>query len=1095
MNDTYDKLFEPPKQFKEISNVKLTNRELDILACLMYRRVSDPAIAELLTINKRTVETHIRNITQKLNCSTRTIRKLVEEKIGSTDLANHYQNLLYELGFKHLTNKINAIARFKQKSLCDVVIYTETSFQAKLSNILPYLQMCGINAIIASTDTFNAETLKTNSTTDVFLSSEKPSFNNFNDKMWVEYSSHKNPYQIILDIVAFVLPNPDIKALIDMFLRAAPATNILNGNSNSNIDVASENTIGNPLKASFVSNRKNLLMLFTSITFLIIGVSFATYFISSSPIHGQKRAEVLLPPAHAILKRDELVRQLKHLLYKKSTIIDSEIPTVIISGIGGAGKTTLSRLVAQQHKGVIWEFNASSEENLKASFKDLAYTFIDSNEDRAQLNFINTLGSAKEQDKQIYSFVRNKLRQNPDWLLIFDDVKTSDIVKTYCPKDASVWGKGGVIITTRDSTLTGHQSYNIQLEELSQEDCLKLFNKVRFPNSTPDKDENVDIYALTKSIPAFPLDIVIAASYMSNSSTKGYTEYSKGSSSKQDELYQKEILSTHDDYNNTRHEIIAVSLDTILKDQSFLNLLFIISLLDPQNIPKGLLLKYSEPRLIDRFIKELKKYSIITSETTLKNRPVFSLHASIQSSIRDYLKSHCNPHDYDEALYRAVLSIERYLNGLVETLAYDEAQAMLMHIDIARNQANLPAGILGILNLGYANLLTTRPAMPSNVVVPMLEKALEDITYNLPQSLTDPLREARCLSILGDRYRALSMYDKSQNALEKSIETYESLTPTSLEAARAYVRMGILLRMTGKLEIAKTSFIKALDIYKHYLSDYMPKETLFSIAFNERDRGNYKSAVEYLQQDLDSVKDKNDPWFFWIKDYMAGLYYSMGCYKKSLEYYEATEMFKYESNSTEPTLAYATKLAYVGAIYAMQGDIKKAMTCLEQSSDAFIRIAGKNNLHVTYYTIVLPYIAYCHILKKEYEKAKSLLEFSLNELLARYKDDLLYPLKIRTYLGVIAMKEGSFNEAEERLRQAIDSVISINHPNIFFPMEILSDTLYEKSKITQPSDAVLAKEYKDQAKDLLSKAIHIVEERISPQSDHLHRLRKKLRRF
>ena len=1094
MQDTYNKLFEPPKKLKEISNVRLTNRELDIMACMLYRRVSDPTIAELLTINKRTVETHIRNITQKLNCPTRAIRKLVEEKVGSTQLADHYQSLLYDLGFNQLTNKINTIGQVKQQNLCNVVIYTEAIAQSRVRKMLPHLQKCGINAIIACADTVNSEKLKSDSFLDIFLSSEKPYFNNFSDMAWFEYASHKNPYRIILDILTYVLPNPEIKALIEEFLRGAPATNILNEDSNSNIYIASDNAKGNPKKTSFVSKRKNLLVLFISITFLIIGVSFASYFISGFPIHGQKRAEVLLPPAHAILKRDEIVRQLKHILYKKATEKDFGVPTVILSGIGGAGKTTLARLVAQQHKGAIWEFNASTEESLKASFKDLAYSFIDSNEDRAQLNFINTLGSANAQDKQIYSFVRNKLRQNPDWLLIFDDVKASEVVKIYCPKDANVWGKGSVIITTRDSTLIGHQSYNIQLKELSKEECLKLFNKIRFPNPLLNKSKNIDLDALTKAIPAFPLDIVIAASYM-YSSQKGYEDYSKGSISSQDELDQKETLSTHDDYNSTRHEIIATSLDTILKDQRYLNLLIITSIISPQNIPKNLLQKYAEPRMVDRFIKELKKYSLITSETMFKNQPVFSLHASIQSSCRDYLKSHCPPQVYEQLLYSAVLLIEKYLNELVETLDYAKAQTMLMHMEAARNQTHLPSDILGILNLGYVNLLTTHPSMPSNVVVPLLEKALEDIKHNLPQSLYDPLREARCLSILGDRYRALSMYDKSRDALEKSIAVYESLNSASVEAARAYVRKGILLRMLGKPEIAKTSFIKALDIYKHYPSDYMPKETLLSIAFNERDSGNYKSAVEYLQQDLDSVKDKNDPWFFWIKDYMAGLYYNMGCYKKSIEYYGTTEMFKYEYNSGEPTLAYATKLAYVGGIHAIQEDTTKAMTCLEQSRAAFKRIAGENDLHITYYTIVLPYIAYCHILQSEHQKAKSLLEFSLNKLRAQYDDKHVITTKIRTYLARIAMKEKNFNEAEHMLRELIDSLAPNNHPNIFFPMEALSDLLYEKSRTIQSRDAILAKEYKDQAKALLSKATNIVEENISPQSDHLHRMKGKMKRF
>lgn len=1093
MRNIYEKLFDIPKQLKETTNIKITNREVDILACKIYRRLSDPTIAEILEINKRTVETHIRNITQKFNCSTQAIRKLIDENIGSTPLSDYYQNLLYNFEFKKLLNQISYVIHLKNKGFYSVNIYSELNLLAKLQNTTPYFQMCDINAVFHSDATFEPLNSKTDFTTiDVYLFREKPAYINSQEKVWIECSPDKTLFQIILEIMRCVLREPKINILVDKFLQGSQLLNVANENNNSNIDTVFERTHKTHKKTTFLYNSKSLIILLTSITFLITSIGIFMRVISRDPQHGQRRAEIILPTAQTILKREALVQQVKNLIYKKHQDADFGVPVIIISGIGGAGKTILARLIAHQHKGVMWELRADTEENLNASFKELAYTLIDSSEDRVHLNFINTLSSSKAQNKQIYSFVRNKLSQTPNWLLIFDDVKTMDVVKTYTPKDSKVWGQGSVIITTRDSTLGGPQSSNIQLNELSPAECLDLFKKVSRPHFASDKQNDKCMDMLTKTIPAFPLDIIVAASYMSYSQK----EYIKDPSSKQDEAHPKEAFSVHDDYNHTRHEIITVSLNAILKDEDYFNFLLIISLLAPHNIPKKLLQQCAEPAVVNRFIKELKKYSLIASESIVKNQHVFSIHASIQSSIREYIKSKYALPKYEEALYNAVLLIERYLNKLVQTLSYDEAQILLSHIDVARKHANFPPGLEGILNLGYASLLSTQPSMPSNILVPLLEKVLKDITHNLPPSFYDPLRKARCLSLLGDRYRALSMYDRGRGALEESIQVYESLDRNSLEAARSYVRMGILLRMTGKPDVAKNLFLQSLDIYQNYPEDYMPKETLFSIAYNERDLGDYKSAVGYLQKDLDSVKNKNDPWFFWIKEYMAALYYTMGCYKKSLEYFGVTEMFRYETvNSMEPSLGYATKLAYVGSIYAIQGNVRKAITYLKRSAEAFKRIAGENEMHVTYYSNVLPYIGYCYLLKNEYEKAKPLFELSLKKQRAHYKGDHVNTIKVRTYLGLLAMKENRLDEAEKILRGIIDSMTSINHPNIFYPMEILSDLLYQKSKITKPRDNILAKKYKDEAKHLLLCSINLIQERISPDSDRLPKMRNKMKKF
>ena len=50
--------------------MKLTERELDVLACVLVGRKSYQSVAEILKIHKSTVGTHVRKILVKTGCAT-----------------------------------------------------------------------------------------------------------------------------------------------------------------------------------------------------------------------------------------------------------------------------------------------------------------------------------------------------------------------------------------------------------------------------------------------------------------------------------------------------------------------------------------------------------------------------------------------------------------------------------------------------------------------------------------------------------------------------------------------------------------------------------------------------------------------------------------------------------------------------------------------------------------------------------------------------------------------------------------------------------------------------------------------------------------
>jgi hypothetical protein len=159
------------------------------------------------------------------------------------------------------------------------------------------------------------------------------------------------------------------------------------------------------------------------------------------------RSDLVVPVA--FINRPELLAQIKEKLKGSQGI-----KTLALAGIGGAGKTTIARQYARlQNVSVIWEINAETKESLISSFENLAYTLSKIETEKRLLRGLQNIQNFQAREEKIILFVKERLKSYPNWLLIYDNVaKFTDIQKyfLYNPVD---WGRGKIIITTRDKNI------------------------------------------------------------------------------------------------------------------------------------------------------------------------------------------------------------------------------------------------------------------------------------------------------------------------------------------------------------------------------------------------------------------------------------------------------------------------------------------------------------------------------------------------------------------------------------------------------------------------------------------------------------------
>lgn len=1125
-----------------INGVSFTSREFDILACLVSgRRIK--TIASFLTIAPKTVETHIRNLMLKIDCNSQESIITFIEKSGQLEvIKQHYLSILTRDAFAQSLKKIGQLIH--EDPCASITINAEEGQQARnlQHKLEEYFKKIGI-----VTTTQIRQILKTSEETkenenkvlyivpeqsfknlqatkyeenqrgnnnflanNIFLivcnANEAELLNTFNEMNCVDFREPNNSYFAFFELLTKLFPSLKLESISNAFKQQCNMT------LNSDERVSSEQKTQfkqisaqdkNPLERFDKKKRAYLITSGLCLSALIIliavfmGKQDDTFLLQSKNTTIKHiRSDLPLPIEENLLQRPKVLAEIKEKLSG-----DKGIQTVALVGIGGAGKTTLARQYAQTQKSsVVWEFNAETEETLLNSFEALAYSLAKTEEEIRILKELQVIKELKERKEKLVIFVRGLLNDRVAWLLIYDNVEKFSDIQKYFPSDSNTWGHGKLIVTTRNSNICNNSylSNVINVDELSPDEKLALFTKIikndkayQFKNF-----QNERANEFLKKIPPFPLDISIAAYYLksTNVSDKEYLEKLNRCNTEFIKI-QENILKEAGDYTKTRYSIISLSLMQLLDTHpDFKNLLLFVSLIDSQNIPRSLLDTYKGSVVVDLFIHNLNKYSLIIKNSVPSpySTSSFSIHRSTQEIIQDYLIKTLDRKNKSLLIESASTVLGNYIENAIINVDFLILRILGIHCVtflthgelLTKKSKGLIEGRLGCIYFYLGHY----------------EKAIqvfEDSLQNLDEhDLKDRGQMAQFLAYHGMVYRRLGNYEKAKNLIEQSLIIYrKDLTHNYAEYFRTLIQLSIVYRELGDYKRAQDILEQDLIVYKRNFD-----KNYFDIAWAltclgdvQRYLGNYEKAQTLLQQSIAIYKEKLPETHIeiaWPSLHLGNVYRSLGNYKEAENLIKQSFLiFKEHYGKDHINTAWA--LGCWGKIYRDLGYTEKAKDFLKQSLLIHEKYFGKNHIVVTR---ILEYLGEVYNDSGQYEKAKGLFDQTLEIHEKYFGKDHVASAFVLNNLAQTYYLEGKLQNAENLMIKALKIFQEDNHPEAYKCFEILVKLYLKRSEeATTKGDVQQAKNFKTQAINYLKQALAIAKSHFPKDSLHLLKIQEKLK--
>ncbi|MBN9413613.1 MAG: tetratricopeptide repeat protein [Candidatus Paracaedimonas acanthamoebae] len=704
--------------------------------------------------------------------------------------------------------------------------------------------------------------------------------------------------------------------------------------------------------------------------------------------------------------------------------MQKEIKTLALVGQGGAGKTTLACQYAQsQSYQIIWEINAETRNSFIASFESLALALSRTENEKRIIKNLQEIKDTNEREKILFSFIKIHLKKYPDWLLIFDNVDTFSDIQNYFPCDSRIWGEGKIIVTTRDENIQNNNLINhvIYIDELTSIEKEQLFSSIMEINEN-DKEKD-SIKAFLTHIPSLPLDISIAAYYLkaTNISYEQYHENLKLYTPEFSNL-QKDILENANKYNKTRYEIISMSVEKLIEtDKNFSELLLLISLIDSQNIPRNLIDNFKNKDTTDKFIYNLKKYSLILN---IENTDTFSLHRSTQEIILKHLIKVLTLKQKTAFIEKIIDVIEKYIMKIIEKEDFlklpfleNHCLKLLSHTLLTVSMKGKLYGKVGIIAYYQDNHKKAKF---------YLENAKKQYDQLNKQKNEDKLNIIQIISYLGDTYRNLGDYEKAKTLLEKSLHYYPEMDP--LEKAHTLLCLGNTYRNLGRYKKALIFIKESLLFYEKNHRGYVHALALLGII--EGELGNYNQAQSSFQKSLDEyaiIFPQEPAGKAWVLVYLGDLYRKMENYEEAKKKLMQGLKIHQEQFSQNHTYK-AWVLAHLGNTYRDNCDYKKSIKSLQESLSIYEEFSSENPIRFAWVAMHLGDL-YREI--GNYERAHHFLERSR----AIYEKNLPsnHPdiARILRMLGKTYQLKGNYDYAKQLFHKSqmiYENACGKNHP-------------------------------------------------------------------
>lgn len=512
----------------EIKGLFFTPGEADVISCYISGR-SIKHSAKILSLSPHTIQTHTRNIIRKMQCYSREgIISFVEQSDVYDILRNRYFDLLREFDLKILIHNLKPHLKGKE-ILLKINLYGE-NLDACKESIKTFLGPLEVKTELSSFEEMpKAASLQSASIhilSKRFISNhyeqidleEGPKdgylFIDMNQSPLLpeslsnlQDSSQESYAFAILESLKNTAADEKITALIDTFKgqwkTSQPSKNF---SEEPSLDPIQKYA---PLEKREGGFKKKTIRLWTVIMLLgFLCVGYGLHHSDQNYI-----SNIYLISKDKLLVRNKLLHRIQSIFHHDKDPEQNSILAII--GIGGAGKTTLARHYAHKNQSpLVWELDAQSVGSLERSFELLASDIGNINETLQQTyRKISNQFVGEEKILKLIAFVKKYLKNNPGWVLIYDDVRPYyGSIQQYLLVDPRSVGMGQIIITSRDSNIKSSIKHDnvIDIPALSDHEKQELFSKI---TSTPLMNDK-DIQNLLTKIPPFPLDVSVASHYV-----------------------------------------------------------------------------------------------------------------------------------------------------------------------------------------------------------------------------------------------------------------------------------------------------------------------------------------------------------------------------------------------------------------------------------------------------------------------------------------------------------------------------------------------------------------------------------------------------
>ncbi len=1091
------------KNLTTIAGIKFTRREIDIIAFLIRGR-SAKKIGAFFSLSPKTVENYTRNIMIKLECNSKeSIIDFIEQSGQFSYLKKYYTLLLRDKAFEKALRSISSLKENNDIACALVCGQGNHSHAVFMRRLDKHLKLVGfqtsfeIREHLASLNQLKMEKKPYQNDVVMFYGVSHSLFNqaqaelnpqgnkqsSFPENIYVceyqiflcleadknqeiaEKEENQSYYDLVFEILKILLPRPNFESVISEFKNADP--------------YHSQESLQNPPSLTPLSHKgksqnpvafglKNINQSAVLCTFLGAGLLLALFLIVRqqsfnnflTPLNIGKEGDVLvrsdlaLPSHTALLQRPELLQKMTNCFNAQP----EGIRTLALVGIGGSGKTTLARQYArQQQASIVWEINAETKNSLIASFENLAHTLARTEEEKKEIREIQETKVLEEREQKLVRFVRDRFRAHPHWILIYDNAEQFEDIQKYFPQDQKMWGRGKVLVTTRNSHNNTYVNCTLSIEPLEADEKLKLFIKIINGKEAGQLTENEKVQArqFLSKIPSFPLDISAAAYYI-KATNAPYETYLKHLQdyNKDFELIQGNLLKEASEYTKTRYRIITLSIRNIINiNKEFKDLLLLVSLLDSQDIPREFLVSYKGDMLVDSFIYNLKKYSLIMGSlpSNSSGGSFFSLHRSIQSIILTYLTKNFNGEkdrqlikDITHVVEENIASALRKADAVLIKLSIFHGNSFLSHSNLINSyMSGLIESEIGRSYLFFGDYIKAKT---------FLEESYAKLTNNAHEKNYGKI--ARVLAYMGISYKILGDYGKSKAFLKKSLSIYANHLPKpNKDSIMAASFLGEVYRECGAYEEARILLEESLLTCRKYFSDSKDEDIpriMVHLGVVYRDIGDYEKAKAFLTQGYTIFKERYPEKHTGIA--MASTFLG-DVYRRLQKYEEAEELLNqaliiYKSLFSDKHLSIARINAYLGNLYKDLGNYKKSKLLFQQALALYETHFGNNH------------IATAQILRD---------------------------------FGKVCVEDRSLEDAEELLNRSLKIFLKSEHPESYISLENLAELSLKKFTLAMKrGDVQEAQKFKQQEIEYMRQALEITQCYFPEDSPHVTRIQNKI---